>query len=85
MYLHGSTGSNPNVVPKVDERKGLMRRTEASNESSYHTTSALKEIRAQKAEVIEAWTQALEYHDGKDADNVDGDIKIENEESRVDR
>lgn len=43
------TCSNPNIINEVDEPKRLMRRTDASNQSSYHTARAEKEIIAQGA------------------------------------
>lgn len=62
---------------KVDELERLMRRTDASDESSYDTESASRDILAQGAYMMDAWTQALEDRDCQDAANVevDNDIK----------
>lgn len=42
------------------------------------------EIREQQREIIDVWTQALEDHGGEDANNVDEDIEIGEEEHELD-
>lgn len=46
---------NPNIIPDVDEPKSLISRTDAQNQSLYHTARALNKILAQEAETKEAW------------------------------
>lgn len=42
-------------------------------------------IIVQESEIMDAWAQALEDHDRKDVTNVDEDIRIDDEESELDR
>lgn len=61
-----------------------MRCTNTLNESWYQTARAPRKILTQEAEIMQALTQALEDPDSEDVDNVDENIKIEDEESDLD-
>lgn len=62
-----------------------MRRTDVPNEPSYHESNAPREVLVQEVELMQAWTQALEVHDGEDTDNGDEDIEIEDKEWDLNR
>lgn len=80
MSFNRSIRSNPNINPEVDEPESLMRRADVPMESLYQMASASREILTQEAKIMDPWTKALEDHDGKDANNVDEDIEIKDEE-----
>lgn len=69
----------------MDEPERLTRGTDAQNESSYSRSRASRDIFAQKTQILDAWTQDLGDHDHEDVGNIDEDIKIEDEESELDR
>lgn len=60
MSFNGSTSSSPNLILELDAYGRLMRRTDAPNESSNHTARASRDILAQEANTMDAWTQVLE-------------------------
>lgn len=62
-----------------------MRLTDAPMEWSYHTIRLSKNILAQGARNMDACKDALEDRGCKNADNVDGDIEIEEKEFALDR
>lgn len=61
----------------MDDSDRLMICRDAQNESSYHMARGAREVLAQKAEIMDACTQALKDAGGNDADQVDEDIEIE--------
>lgn len=67
MSFNHSTCFNPNLIPDVDELKHLMRCTDALNDSLYHTARAWNGIIAQGAEIMDAWTEAMQDYDREDA------------------
>lgn len=60
-------------------------RTNASNESPYHTTRSSLEIFAQKPEIMDGWTPAWEDSPGEDIKYVDEDIDVDDKKSKPDR
>lgn len=75
--INCSTGLNKNIIPKVDESKSLMTRTDAPNESSYYNPSESRGLLPQEDQSVDTRAQALEDHDGEEADNAEEDIKNE--------
>lgn len=70
---------------KVYESKRLLRDPDASNESSYRTACAMQEILSREDEIMQVWKHSLDDSEGEDAYDVDENIKIENEDSDLDR
>lgn len=54
------------------------------NESSFHTARASREVLAREVKIMDAWTQALEYSEGEDAEKKDEDFWIEEGELELD-
>lgn len=54
VAFHSSTLSNTNLILKLDEAERLLSRTDAPNESYYHTACASRDILAQQAKRTEA-------------------------------
>lgn len=72
--------SSLNVIPEADKLERLMRSNDALNELSYHTAPVSRDILAQKAEIMEAWTQSLKDRQCEDATNVEEAVRISDKE-----
>lgn len=85
MSSNRFTRYNSNNLSDVDESERLMKCKLAANESSYHMPREWRKIFGQEDEILDAWTQFLENHDGERAEIVDGDIRIKAIESDLNR
>lgn len=79
----------PNLLPRVDESDRLIRRTDVANESFSHTGRVLRVLLLQVTNIMNKWTQALENCNGEEADkenedNLDKDIRIDDEDFALD-
>lgn len=83
MAFNRSAQCNGNLILRVYEHERLMWCTDAPNEYSCHIARASSYILEQEAEIVDAWTRALEDRDCKDVANVNKDIKVEVEESEL--
>lgn len=68
----------------MDEAERRIRGTDLPNES-YYMARALREIYVQEAEILGARKPALKDCNCRDDENVDEDVKIEDEESELKR
>lgn len=84
MCFNRSTHSNPNNIPKVDELRRLIRRTDASGESLYHSAHASKDILPKHVEIMDVWMLAWKDRDCKDGPSVDEGIPMKDEELEFD-
>lgn len=86
MSSNCSICSNSNVISAKDESERLMRRFGMPNKLSYHIARAPRKSLVQEAEIMEAWMQALEDHNGDVSDNVgEEDIALEEEDFELER
>lgn len=77
MPFNSSTRSNTKVVLEGHEPEHVIRGTHALSTLTCHTAHLSMEILVQETKITNAWTQALENRNAEEADNVYGDIKIE--------
>lgn len=63
----------------MDDQKGLMRLTNAPNETSCQTAHSSKEIPVQDAQIVEALKKAFEDFDAGEADIVDETSRLKTE------
>lgn len=85
MFSNKSPQSNSERHSRGGWTERLMRHNNGASASSYPTVRELREVIVQKAEDIDAQTQALEAGDGPDADNVYEDIENEGKECELNR
>lgn len=84
MPFNRSTCSNPNVIPELEERQRLLRRTDAMKESFYHMARASKDILEQEAGIMDARNASFVGQSRQNAASVNEDRDIEDEESGFD-